>query len=1037
MPYEVFLHRNFDYQLSPDHSSIIDWVPTRRLIHAVLSSPGSPLLDSTTQSAWLLSAKQAAAAAAAERAQSAASGSSDRDGNGLTGPVSCSTTTETEWPGPSAAHLMNGAATATAVNTATVSSTEAGGGAAGANGMGYATIGLAMNTAGASGSSTAAAGSTSTVPPGNGVYDGVLHAVGPSLGASPTTTNVRGGGGGGAEYGPLRPHGRARATDFSETYEAVAGAPELNASEAGLTASIAAAPPPVGGRGVSSGYGEARYAPPGSLQASGTGQSESVLAGSEQPGGPSFPLHAPRLRALSSLPSPRAYSRHATPRTWSLERMWGSYGSVPLYANGSFSLTGALFASFGWSSQYQYELRQGGVSAALEDRAEQEALGLLPVSGKGKKSAAAANRVEVGVVRLTRSLRVMNVLQLAWSYDRWLWSGVFNLRLLPPTQSTRVPLCEYAMWTPRTEWSIQSDELVLRWAYFLTLYRSAPPAASGGGAAVDTEDAVAVAAQRARELVSARRAEREARKAAAGEGTKRADGSAVAESSVKAATPTLSSSPSASTPVESKAGGKETKPQQLPPSRTSPPSSASAARNDGGGDGRSRGGGGGGVGATTSSGGSPGAGEKVKEGSMRSTSDSRKESSSSSSSHHQQPAVSVTGKGGDRHAAPSALTGVGNEESAEAMAKPGAPASRNAASSRDAHSGSGRGADDCPSAAAAALVVPRRTPWWKLRELKVGAGIAVKNDLASGINLYWGASARLGEGFSISGHIDILQRVCCAVSSSLGPLDLSVRLRMNSITFHHTTLDAGVCYRPVVSCPNVALRASSSATGTCVGLHIADAGHALFAPWIASHSAARHQQELARVSHLRAPPSASDVNPDTAHSEDSAQHSWLSFCWVQSAWRYVSGGGEEHNAANAAAATSSAKPSVNTKGGKNEKPSATLNVAPLPQKQQGAHPPSPTVPPPTPSVSASQRGSFPPLPNALPEWWTGEVARGAAAVTTAARVVGSSVQQTWQAVRSLDWLEAALDSTHVDVSLGVTKDPTGPGMRGFAAVSVH
>ncbi|RNF03480.1 hypothetical protein TraAM80_05641 [Trypanosoma rangeli] len=114
--------------------------------------------------------------------------------------------------------------------------------------------------------------------------------------------------------------------------------------------------------------------------------------------------------------------------------------------------------------------------------------------------------------------------------------------------------------------------------------------------------------------------------------------------------------------------------------------------------------------------------------------------------------------------------------------------------------------------------------WWSLKELRCGAGFAVKNDLASGVNVYCGCSGHFGRALTVSTHVDVLHRACCSITSNTKSLDLAARLRMNLITWHRTELDAGLGWRPFKQVPGLTCRLSRSMGRTSAGITIRDIG---------------------------------------------------------------------------------------------------------------------------------------------------------------------------------------------------------------------
>ncbi|ESL07237.1 hypothetical protein TRSC58_05079 [Trypanosoma rangeli SC58] len=114
--------------------------------------------------------------------------------------------------------------------------------------------------------------------------------------------------------------------------------------------------------------------------------------------------------------------------------------------------------------------------------------------------------------------------------------------------------------------------------------------------------------------------------------------------------------------------------------------------------------------------------------------------------------------------------------------------------------------------------------WWSLKELRCGAGFAVKNDLASGVNVYCGCSGHFGRALTVSTHVDVLRRACCSITSNTKSLDLAARLRMNLITWHRTELDAGLGWRPFEQVSGLTCRLSRSMGRTSAGITIRDVG---------------------------------------------------------------------------------------------------------------------------------------------------------------------------------------------------------------------
>lgn len=298
-----------------------------------------------------------------------------------------------------------------------------------------------------------------------------------------------------------------------------------------------------------------------------------------------------------------------------------------------------------------------------------------------------------------------------------------------------------------------------------------------------------------------------------------------------------------------------------------------------------------------------------------------------------------------------------------------------------------------PTANAGTPLAPPLRPWYQLRQLKVGLGLAIKNDAAGGKNVYAGCSGRLGNGLSFCCHIDALRRAYWAVSSTLGPMELSTRLRVNWITYHGTVLDAGIGWRPLPqSMPRTKLQAAVTGRGVRCGLQLEDATHELFAGWMARHAAGRVAREEAAsgrptappptVRRVKQPPHATE-HPPCAEEEHGG---WISLGWASAAWHAVAGGQQ-----------------------------TTAPAAPIP-----AAPPEGTL------SWASTRA----------------VGRAAGALregaTEAARAVSRTVGQGWRTVTQADWLERMLDEVHVDVSVGVMQTQgSSNSWRSFLVLSAH
>ncbi|KAG8347579.1 hypothetical protein ERJ75_001225900 [Trypanosoma vivax] len=114
----------------------------------------------------------------------------------------------------------------------------------------------------------------------------------------------------------------------------------------------------------------------------------------------------------------------------------------------------------------------------------------------------------------------------------------------------------------------------------------------------------------------------------------------------------------------------------------------------------------------------------------------------------------------------------------------------------------------------------RRHRWWHLEELRCGVGVAVKNDLVSGVNVYCGCSGHLGRALTFSTHIDVLRRSCYSVTCNTDSVDLAMRLRTNLITSHFTEIDSGIAWRPFKLTPGFTCRLSYSVGRVYMGMTI-------------------------------------------------------------------------------------------------------------------------------------------------------------------------------------------------------------------------
>ncbi|CBH13557.1 hypothetical protein, conserved [Trypanosoma brucei gambiense DAL972] len=112
--------------------------------------------------------------------------------------------------------------------------------------------------------------------------------------------------------------------------------------------------------------------------------------------------------------------------------------------------------------------------------------------------------------------------------------------------------------------------------------------------------------------------------------------------------------------------------------------------------------------------------------------------------------------------------------------------------------------------------------WWRIRELRCGVGVALKNDIVSAANAYFGYSFHLGRALTFSSHMDVLRRGCYSVTCSTDRFDLATRLRVNHITSHFTEMDAGIGWRPLRHAPGFACRLSYSMGRTSMGFTARD-----------------------------------------------------------------------------------------------------------------------------------------------------------------------------------------------------------------------
>jgi hypothetical protein len=334
------------------------------------------------------------------------------------------------------------------------------------------------------------------------------------------------------------------------------------------------------------------------------------------------------------------------------------------------------------------------------------------------------------------------------------------------------------------------------------------------------------------------------------------------------------------------------------------------------------------------------------------------------------------------------------------------------------------------AAEVAAEAAQSTTPWWRLRHVKTGVGLSYRYRKSRGINVYWGGSAQLGRGTSLSGHVDVLRRMSCSVSSSFGFLDLSVRLRVNLVTLHQTALDAGLCWRPLPHVPELAVRLATSANGTTLGIEVDDVALRLYAPLVERLSRYRAEKARARIDGkgdgdvvagdaLPSQTSASGVlsTPSTpAEPKDGSEsnredlvgllpvtwhylrgfgstitHTYSSVAWaIASSWKARSAESEGH-AANATAAATMVKGTVDG------------------HRVPAAGPPLPVV---APSFTA-----VPPKTSLANRFSLSRV------VPPGGRASVRYVRDTCRYIADLGWLETMLRTSHVNVSMGITSEP--------------
>ncbi|KPA78026.1 hypothetical protein ABB37_06778 [Leptomonas pyrrhocoris] len=325
---------------------------------------------------------------------------------------------------------------------------------------------------------------------------------------------------------------------------------------------------------------------------------------------------------------------------------------------------------------------------------------------------------------------------------------------------------------------------------------------------------------------------------------------------------------------------------------------------------------------------------------------------------------------------------------------------------------------DRTAAEVAADVAKSTTAWWKLRHVKTGVGLSYRYRKPRGINVYWGWSAQLGRGTSLSGNVDVLRRMSCSISSSFGYLDVSARLRLNLITLHQTALDAGLCWRPLPRVPELAVRVATSANGTTLGLEVADVGPLLYTPVVQrlADYRARHRKAngagaatggladgnaSSNVRGSDESPSPATAPPPRAgpdgHHEDLVG-------LLPVTWHYLRGFGTTitHAYSGVSGAIASTWRSTSAANAAQTEAAAAAAEA---HRTAVSLPVSPafTAIPPTPSLAAESTLSGVVLP------------LGRAGVR--------HLRHACRQLADLGWLETMLRTSHVNVSVGITAEP--------------
>ncbi|TPP51116.1 hypothetical protein CGC21_24740 [Leishmania donovani] len=319
------------------------------------------------------------------------------------------------------------------------------------------------------------------------------------------------------------------------------------------------------------------------------------------------------------------------------------------------------------------------------------------------------------------------------------------------------------------------------------------------------------------------------------------------------------------------------------------------------------------------------------------------------------------------------------------------------------------------------------TPWWKPRHIKMGVGLALRYRKPRGVNVYWGWSARVGRGMHLSGHIDVLRRMSCAVSSTFGFLDVSVRLRVNLVTLHQTALDAGVCWRPMPQVPEFAVRLATSANGTTLGVEVADVAPTLYGPVIARLSDWRSRRHHAEATEpckgiggsgedcVAGSDQSSVSGGAPTGVADGSREDLVGLLPIT--WHYLQSTGSTITSAftsvkgaltNTLASVSSASSGAGSScGGGNaaNTPAAQGSVSDVRRR--------PALLSATPTLTTPATSPTLPVGHKLSR-----------VVLPAGKASLRYARNAWHALADLGWLENMLSISHVNVSMGVTSEPS-------------